>query len=295
MCDIYPLDETVEAWFQRLMLHICIGVCSTTVLGKTVTLIYSVILLVGANYWALRDFLSRVYAIVSDFGNEKWVVDHRDILPEILCFLGVKLPRGVVHQPYLFPHAIQSPGWAHIIDGSLRLSSFLWFPSFLKDLKAVARFMHRHSLTLSEHYEARGLIGAAAVVENVQVEIFLHLRWGSIWKTCKCVAGVLLILVQNFLSTAEYIRNLETPVMGEGTLRAISSDVWKLHFKFVEWVSQHVVGLLGWGGSCMCHQADYIARIPVVCKDKGRLLPVAGGKLKQFVPFYGTGSIELDG
>eukprot|EP00959_Pyramimonas_sp_CCMP1952_P201582 4215553-Pyramimonas_sp.AAC.1 len=60
--------------------------------------------------------------------------------------------------------------------------------------------------------------------------------------------------------------------------RTMDDQRWVDLFSFTAWLVEWLTHLQSWGGSCICHQADYELRNPVDCKRMGRLLPYACGK-----------------
>lgn len=98
--------------------------------GKTYAFLWQVVLLTGANYFAMRAYLGRIRSLTTDFGTEHLMRDAPDWLAEFLTTIGAPLPPGVAQQKVLLPRALLSPGWHHICDGVLRfgLSTFDGFP-----------------------------------------------------------------------------------------------------------------------------------------------------------------------
>ena len=60
--------------------------------------------------------------------------------------------------------------------------------------------------------------------------------------------------------------------MVEKAQRFVRDEQWPRQFLFVEWFSDWLVTALRWVGSCLCHAADYEARVPITCSEKGRLI-----------------------
>ena len=106
-----------------------------TALGKACALLWMVWLMTGPDYYYVQAFLASVYAIITDLGTERIVVNLSDVLPEFFVHIGCKVPADFVRGVYLFPFAIAISGWHHTFDGLVRygLCSLAWFDPFWRN------------------------------------------------------------------------------------------------------------------------------------------------------------------
>ena len=99
--------------------------------GKCYALLWQIFLEVGPSYTRMRNFLSMVRVILSDFGVEHLIPNIADILPGFLEVLSIPYPVYCRHQ-FLFPNCVPNAGWHHVFDGLVKwgLSSLDWFTPF---------------------------------------------------------------------------------------------------------------------------------------------------------------------
>ena len=241
--------------------QISIGVACTTLLGKVVTLLWAIFLIIGPDYHAMRTFLDLVTFILSDYGTEKGIVDFPDVLLDFLAAIDVKVPTDAERLPFLFPHGIHSPGWEHSIDGLVRFyfCLFPWFPGFLRDLKNLARLMNRYGPNLADVLDAAGRRGAGTIIRKQTVSSFAHWRWGTIRDVARDCMTCHPILQNNLDALASYLNNIRDTVVAKGATRALTTPAWAQELEVVGWGSEHLVGLGRWGGSCLCHQDEFRA------------------------------------
>ncbi len=57
--------------------------------------------------------------------------------------------------------------------------------------------------------------------------------------------------------------------------RCVNDADWQRQLVLAAWVDEWLTRTLRWGGSCICHVAEYEAGEAVECIEKGRLLPLA--------------------
>jgi hypothetical protein len=115
------LVQGVHDYFRhRLFPQVCIGPLVHTALGKACALLWMVWLMTGPDYYYVQAFLASVYAIITDLGTERIVVNLSDVLPEFFVHIGCKVPADFVRGVYLFPFAIAISGWHHTFDGLVR-------------------------------------------------------------------------------------------------------------------------------------------------------------------------------
>ena len=238
--------------------------------------------MVGPDYHSMRRFLACVLSIVTDYGTEHKIVDAPDYLCPFLDYLGVPLPVGAEVFEFLFPVAVGSPGWGHVCDGLLRflLCSYIWFPAWLRDFKALCKFIHLHSQDLSELFDAAQHPGSASVLRLATVRRFAEWRWGTLHASWKTFSDGLLDVLRNEVKLIEaYMRNMKDTVMAAGALRALTDPDWSKVSLFVGWSAREVTHLQTWGGWCMCHEEEHERGEVVDCINKGRNLPWAWEKV----------------
>ena len=106
---------------RRRQLHpVRIGGFLLNARGKLYTLLWQIWAAAGGDVMSMRRFCQQVRSITTDFGTEKALADHGDILRSFANAHGLSLPDEFVDLPRQFPLAIHQPGWCHIIDTLLR-------------------------------------------------------------------------------------------------------------------------------------------------------------------------------
>jgi hypothetical protein len=82
-------------------------------------------LMVGPTYTALRKFCNNVRSVTTDFGVERLVACSVDIVPAFCHHFGIPLPANWKSQPFLFPLALATAGWRHLVQHVQFLKSLL--------------------------------------------------------------------------------------------------------------------------------------------------------------------------
>ena len=269
----------------RLMPQLCLGLGCTTLIGKTLALMWACVLLIGPDYDALRMFFSCVVSVCTDLGTEKDIVNAPDMLVAFLTHLGAPIPRHATVGRRLLPYAILSVGWCHLIDNLIRfvLCSLPWFPRFLKDVKCLIKLMYIHSNSIADMFDEADLNGAAVVVRRTRPIRFAEWRWGTLDQCCKSVEYVLEILRNNISVLRAWLAKLRDSKVRLGAMRAIESADFQLHFNYTKWFCRHMGSLQTWGTGCFCHSAELIAGETVDCNMKGRLVPYAYDKAESAI------------
>jgi len=266
------------------MPQICIGVASTTALGKVIAFLWTLVIMVGPSYVALRSFLGRVSWIITDYGTERLIPDYKDILCSFLGMIGAPIPRTAKTFDFLFPRAVHSPGWGHVSDGLIRslLCAFSWFPAWHKSCKGLVRFLWTHKDNLVIICKTAGMIGAAKVLAKAKIKKMAAWRWGTLQDCLQSVSEGVVETLQNVLGVISgYIHNMRDTAMGTDAMFALTSKAWLTQCRFVRWATAELTHLQRWGGSCMCHQGEFERGKNVECTAKGRLIPYAWDKANE--------------
>lgn len=101
-------------------------------------------LIYGPSYRTMRDVLSSVRWVLTDFGTESSLHEAEDSLCAFYRYLkGEEVPpiqRGLA---FLLPNAMLQPGWHHLWDNILKLvvNSLDWAPGWIAGMKAVIQFV----------------------------------------------------------------------------------------------------------------------------------------------------------
>ena len=89
-------------------------------LGKTVALVFALVLEIGLNIERIRFVLASLRAVLSDWGVEAYIAAHPDVLPDILDALVIGRKQPCARLQYTFPCAMLMPGWHRIFDNIVR-------------------------------------------------------------------------------------------------------------------------------------------------------------------------------
>jgi hypothetical protein len=112
--------------------------------GKALAVLWQIFLMCGPTWIAVKRACRRVRAIITDLGAERKICEQPDLTRHFFQLLGfTPRPCELAEEPegaWLFPLAVQVPGWRHAVDLLLQrgLSSMRFFPQWLAKLKAPA-------------------------------------------------------------------------------------------------------------------------------------------------------------
>ena len=250
-------------------------------LGKTFTLLWQLFLVCGPGFQMLRRVCARVRSVTTDMGVERGLSNVHDCLGD---FYKLVEPRWVDSQPrvgFLFPRALQMPGWKHSIDNLIHrgLCALVWFPSWLLKFKALVGFLRQETVVsaICKSWLRAGWGGAAAVLQKATFPSFAHWRWGTLDMCCVALRGVFRTLSEHFDATP--FATLRDRASLQLVVQALRSSAWADQFRFVAWFCQWLGHLLSWVGGCPCHGEEFAhndrQRRAWVCSMKGRRLPEA--------------------
>jgi hypothetical protein len=127
---------------HRLFPLVIIGRSMLSAVGKCITLLWQIFLMVGPNFYRMRAFLLAVRSITTDLGTERLLAKQPDILIPFFKWIKGYVPKGSKPGLFLFPRALVAVGWNHLVDGLVNrgLCSLPWFPCVLDSIKAINRF-----------------------------------------------------------------------------------------------------------------------------------------------------------
>jgi hypothetical protein len=272
--DLFTFADTV-LFQHRLLRQISIGINLYSAFGKTCALLWQIFLDVGPRYGEIRSFCNSVRSICHDYGAERLVPAQPDFLIPFLRSLHVPIPTNARAQEFLFPFALSMPGWLHQIDGLIRfgLCSLIWFPFFLKVLKALLRFVREHVEDIAELLELHGYAGAAQVMRKLKPPSFANWRWKTLHDVCNALEAAVVTLRRYAHVLKDLVSKLSDGTQAKCIKAALEDIRWYTCFQFVNWYSAFLTRIMAWGGSCPCHQEEWEQHIYVDCIYKGRLLP----------------------
>lgn len=241
--------------------------------GKCLALVWQIFLLAGPSYFFVRLFCSRVRSITTDQGTERKLADFAQVLPGFYQMIDAAYRvRDESPMEHLFPRALAMPGWMHLWDLMLRrgLSSLPFFPTWVVGLKAIVSFLRSsvNTAVVVRSLKAKGLTGAAELVERATLPSFAEWRWGTLLSVCKALAGFLETLAANF--DGALFANTRDRVGVNAMLTALKSVAWRRRFRFIRWFCEWLGGLMAWGRGCKCHEEQLKAGETVNCQWKGR-------------------------
>ena len=239
--------------------------------SKTAGLLWQLCLVCGSKI--LPAVLSRVRAILTDGGVERFIGATSMVLGDLYWFLREPVPDGFDGATPVLPRAIRVLGWKHQWDLTIRkgLNALPWFPHWLQLLKKTTYFLRDESLLadLRKHLKKEGKSGVASMLKNAHLPNFAHWRWSTLDEVCVELGKFLTSLRASF--KAEWFKQIRDKVLLKGIVSATSSDAWEGRFHFVAWYAAWLSSILRWGGGCPCHAPDDEGAKD--CQWKGRRLP----------------------
>ena len=206
-----------------------------------------------------------------------------DMLPDFFeLMLRIPLqPAEAIHERWLFPLAIQMPGWRHIFDLILRrsLSSMPWFPRWLDIFKSLCSFLRDLSVQDQLCRSLRGTPFAAAVqvIKLVTIPGFAKWRWTTLDDCCSELFKIWATFRRVF--NPQHFANMrEDGTRLQRVVEAVHNEIWNQQLKFVRWHADWLGKLGSWCGGCDIH-----GRQPCDgsngCRGKGKRLPSASAHL----------------
>jgi len=129
-------------------------------------------------------------------------------------------------------------------------------------------------LCLLHVHRGTGLFALADLVSNMHLPNFCKWRWGTMDETTRHLDEGGLESLRGSFDPAPFRKAKDQSQLNKVVV-ALESEQWYVEFKFVNWYSNWLGGILAWVGCCLCHTQEYEAGIPVKCEKKGRLLSKA--------------------
>ena len=250
---IHSAGGTVER-FRRLLPVVSIGRQQLDTVGKTVSLLWQLTLMVGASM--LPKILRRVRGILTDNGTERKIHTMPNFLRDYYWFIREPPPPDVDQCAMLMPRVLRSSGWRHTFDNVIKkgMCTLDFFPGFLVKLKAIVKFFRDKSLmdTLATSLKSRGLGNAAAVLCASSLPSFAHWRWSTLHKCVSGVSGIIRTFANVF--DPALFHNMRDRTLYTTVVSALASGTWaSRELDFVCWFAAWITPLQNFAGSCPCH------------------------------------------
>ena len=272
----YDLITDDRSCIQRSFPPVHLARSQLSARGKVAALLWQIFLVAGKTLGLLRIFLSCIRSITSDMGVERLLADQADCLDSWLAVaFGISPSLERPSTIFLFPNCLLTPGWRHLLDGTLKNSLMLlpWFKSFLEKLKAMSYFFRDMNKVdeMCRILRKGGKGGLASAVEKLKLTNIAEWRWSTLGKTCRRLEPLLESLCAEFdTSWCGNARDIKQVKLMD---QAFKSSSWPLQFRVVSFFSDWYDPIVTWIGGCECHQAEYLAGKSVVsCWRKGRRL-----------------------
>lgn len=293
-CDASPTWRGVELWassfdlfdgsrfLRRLFPVLALSPEMVDAIGKSLSLLWQIFLMAGPAVEMVRLFCGRVRAIITDMGVERKIGDMRDICEQLYGALspGCRIQRA--SSQYMFPRALQVPGWKHQVDLLIRhgLTSMKFFPHWLAQLKAVNNFLRQdgYMQVLRKFLDDAGLHALSEALGKARFPNFAEWRWGTLFYSISALMPVLDSLVQHF-NPEPFRRTREGSGLATVT-GALRSREWRSQCDFVLWFTKWLTTLMAWGCGCSCHEEELRSGVEVSCPRKGRRLHEAASHLR---------------
>lgn len=288
-CDASPTWRGVELWassfdvfdgegfMRRLFPCVALNTQLVDAKGKTMALLWQIFLLVGPSFDMVRRMCGRVRGIVTDMGVERKICDMPDVVAEMFELLcpGFKAASNPIE--FLWPRAVQVPGWKHQVDLLIRqgLNSMKFFPLWLKRLKALNSFLRQdmYLQTMASGFRQSGLSALADSILAAKLPTFAEWRWGTLFTCLRAMMKFLDSLIVHF-DPAPFSRTREGANLSL-VIEALGTPSWRRQCDFVFWLTQWLTSLMDWGCGCPCHEAELLEGKDVACPRKGRRLQEA--------------------
>ena len=163
-----------------------LGLNALSARGKALATSWMLHLLVGPYPSRFLDVLTRVRSSTSDLGTERKLAHMVDCARDFWAYLGLSKDH-LSRRTWLFPRAVQTPGWAHVFDNLIRLglSSLVWFPGFPESLKGMLKLLRDHGGDICCELRSLNREAVAQLLESARLPYFAAWRWGTLSDVCK--------------------------------------------------------------------------------------------------------------
>jgi len=288
---------------RRLMPLVRIDRRQLSLSGKVASFVWQLFLLAGSNLGLLERLFASVRSVTTDMGTERGAVDSKNVLRSIMkhAYPRLDVTRLDDPIPFLFPHALQMPGWRHLIDGMIRrgLFNLPWFPHWLERFKAVVSFFRDVSIVddVARQLRSRGFHGLASAVGAIKLTSLAEWRWSTLGKDLHMFAGLLESIGKHFeTSWCGVSRDAKRTGL---VAQALKNNVWHARTTFLTWFCCNLMDpLLNWVGGCDCHEHLLRRGIHVTCIMKGRRIAsaysFAMGKIAEGVDHAASWDMECE-
>ena len=273
--DIVVYREEGPSYSRHLLPVLNLGTLYRTTYGKTVGLLWMLVLMIGPDYSTLRSVLMRIRALATDLGVAFRIRDSPDFLVPYLRSLGARLPHFAQPERWLLPNAVSAPGWHHIFDGLLRfgLSNLQWFGEHLALIKALVKWLRNHSDDIVSCLIGVEKRGAAAIVSCLKLPNFAQWRWKTLGHVVASLRKCVVPLRLSAQAFAPWLSRSKDKKWSDQVRTALTSPNFIKHFEFTDWFTSWVTELERWGSLCPCEEHRGMANVQ--CPRRGRLLPYA--------------------
>ena len=272
VCQESPSGYCVE---RRLFPMINIGMSMFTALGKCFALLWQIFLISGPRFEDVQKFLVRVRSLTVDFGTERLLADHPDVLQRFFKTLGGYIPARAITFNHLLPRCLLSPGWRHTADRIIRRvrGALPFFPRFLRRVKAVNAFIRHYRSDLAKLLKESGAVGVADLVSDASLPYFAEWRWGTLHGVLRSLDTCIRSLIATLDITA-FIRRARATHMVNDVRDAFTVPVFEFEMKFMVWFTRWLTGMQLAATWCPCHLEACKKKEFPNCNMRGRILPI---------------------
>lgn len=190
------------AFARRLFPMVSLDKSFMDAIGKTLAFLWQAWLLAGPGMESLMVLCSRVRAITTDQGVERFIVDFPGRLDEFFALVDPDYVCPAVAHEFLFPRALAMPGWLHMWDLVIRrgLCGARFFPEWVRGLKAIVGTLRRSTdlEAIGKYFRRKGAKGAADPLKSAKLPSFAEWRWGTLERCCAQLSGFIDTLRANF-------------------------------------------------------------------------------------------------
>lgn len=253
-CDLH--DGEGDILQRRLWPVLALDLQLRDATGKMLALLWQAYLMAGPSLEGMQSFLRKVRSVTSDLGTERKLSD----MPFALDLFGelIRHPDAgkIIRNQgdYLFPRAIQMPGWQHLWDNLLQkgLSGMTFFPAWVDRLKALTGFLRLATVRaeLKKRFTSVGLLGLAEMVDASTIPGFAKWRWHTLATVCEALNPFLETFCTHFDSS--WFANTKDATRLRKVTEACRPE-WRKQFAFVRFFSSWLSDIMAWGTGCACH------------------------------------------
>jgi hypothetical protein len=193
-----------------------------------------------------------------------------DVLAQFCKHNNILVPAGEdVPSERLFPWAVLSPGWNHIVDNLHRrmLTSLPWTAGFIKMVKALTKFLREWNVEIVQVLQQHNLPAVAESIEKCNAPTFANWRWNTLHRSIKAVMKSFPYLKEHF-GKLDFVKAARDTTTIRLVRSAVACPDFEFRALFVEWCAHEFNELAEWASGCECHQEPMEAK---VCKWEGKV------------------------